>query len=87
MDRQIEKYRFGKTLQLEPSIYVFKEECTWRFPVQTLCLCVADEIEETFPQHNNPINNVYVFDDCQDQDYVRYILNYKWFISGYVCCG
>lgn len=87
MDRQLEKYRFGRTLKLQASAYTFSIYDDVDTKVSTSCICVADEVLETFSNHISLIPNHYILFYDIDISEVKAVIAYKWFISGYVCCG
>lgn len=87
MDRDLLKYRFGRTLELKPSAYTFYNYDQTSKPAYTLCVCVADEVLETFSNQLYLYNNVYQLNSAGNRAEISEVINYKWSISGYVCCG
>jgi len=87
MDREIEKYSFCHTLELKPSVYEFLNYDESDQPASTVCLCVADEVLETFSNQAWLYNNVYRLNTAFSKSEISDVINYKWLISGYVCCG
>ena len=78
MDAQIFKYRFGKTLELIPSVYQFGTDTTPPAWVSSHCkyapLYFLSEGVTLIPYENN----MYICQDIQDINIIRLILQAYW---------
>lgn len=89
MDRQLEKYRFGRTLKLEPSayeFYVFYQV----FPEYTYTLCkyVQDYISEEYPYAEwRYANTKEITNNPPPIQLVRTQKNEYYALFDYVCGG
>lgn len=87
MDRRLFNNRFGITLKLIPSSYTFVSSGPDSQTCSTICIYVADEVVETFPDNYEIHPNVYGFYTAYSVAQFRACMQYKWFISNYICGG
>lgn len=85
MDYQIEKYRFGITLILQPTLYRFLTDTTPPYQVQTICKgSINWMLSEGVTLE--PIGiNTYICKDIFELNIIRLLLADYWVSVGGIC--
>lgn len=85
MDNQIEKYRFGITLELDPTLYRFITDTIIPYEVQTICKgSIAWMLSQGVTLIPNG-NNAFICQDIPSLNIIRLLLQDYWISVGGIC--
>lgn len=85
MDQQLEKYRFGITLDLEASVYTFIFPDPSIKPVSTVCQFFRPYLTEQGVLSTLVSGNTYLIISGETREEISILLEFFWATNGYTC--
>lgn len=85
MDRDLEKYRFGITLDLSPSCYGFGTDTTPPVFITTICKGALSWINSQGVTLIDYEKNFYICSNIYDKNIIRALLQDYWVEVGGIC--
>ena len=85
MDNQIQRYRFGLTLELQPTLYRFLADTDELYEVQTICKGAKSYLVSQGVSLIDYATNAWICSGIEDLNIIRALLADYWVTVGGIC--